>query len=158
MYSYGHPHMAVQKQDDKHEHTFSSCVRIRDNVLRTWQERWTIGRGGEGGSGISVLPARHDDDDDLCMDMLSTWQDVTQGFFFIVVVLGKGLSNVSHMNLLKSNSKYVTWVRHVSLHIASTTSQYLSIYLSFALSIHMFSKQSLPPISLSLFLTLKISI
>ena len=61
MYSYGPPHMAVQKQDDQHEHTFNSCVRIRDAVLRTCQGRWTIG-SGERGSGISVLPAWHDDD------------------------------------------------------------------------------------------------
>ena len=53
------PHMAVQKQDDQHEHTFSSYVRIRDVVLKTYQGRWTIGRSGERGSGISVLPARH---------------------------------------------------------------------------------------------------
>ena len=63
MYSYGPPHMAVQKQDDQHEHTFSSYVRIRDVVLKTYLGRWTIGRSGERGSGISVLPARYDDDD-----------------------------------------------------------------------------------------------
>ena len=63
MYSYGPPHMAVQKQDDQHEHTFSSYVRIRDAVLKTYLGRWTIGRSGERGSGISVLPARYDDDD-----------------------------------------------------------------------------------------------
>ena len=56
--------MAVQKQDDQREHTFSSYVRIRDVVLKTYLERWTIGRSGERGSGISVLPARYDDDDD----------------------------------------------------------------------------------------------
>ena len=56
--------MAVQKQDDQHEHTFSSYVRILDVVLKTCLGRWTIGRSGERGSGISVLPARHDDDDD----------------------------------------------------------------------------------------------
>ena len=49
--------MAVQKQDDQHEHTFSSYVRIRDVVLKTYLGRWTIGRSGERGSGISVLPA-----------------------------------------------------------------------------------------------------
>ena len=64
MYSYGPPHMAVQKQDDQFEHTFSSCVRILDVVLKTCLGWWTIGRSGERGSGISVLPARHDDDDD----------------------------------------------------------------------------------------------
>ena len=54
--------MAVQKQDDQHEHTFSSYVRIRDVVLKTYLGRWTIGRSGERGSGISVLPAQYDDD------------------------------------------------------------------------------------------------
>ena len=58
------PHMAVQKQDDQHEHTFSNYVRIQDVVLKTCLRRWTIGKSGERGSGISVLPARHDDDDD----------------------------------------------------------------------------------------------
>ena len=44
--------------------TFSSYVRIRDVALKTYQRRWTIGRSGERGSGISVPAARHDDDDD----------------------------------------------------------------------------------------------
>ena len=64
MYSNGPPHMAVQKQDDQQEHTFSNYVRIRDVVLKTYLGRWTIGRSGERGSGISVLPARYDDDDE----------------------------------------------------------------------------------------------
>ena len=64
MYSYGPLHMAEQKQDDQHEHTFSNYVRIQDVVQKTCQRRWTIGKSGERGSGISVLPARHDDDDD----------------------------------------------------------------------------------------------
>ena len=62
--SYGPPHMAVQKQDDQHEDTFSNYVRIRDVVLKTCLGRWTIRRSGERGSGISVLPPQHDDDDD----------------------------------------------------------------------------------------------
>ena len=65
MYSYGSPHMAAQKQDDQHERTFSSYVRIQVVVLKTYLGRWTIGRSGERGSGISVLPARYDDDDDI---------------------------------------------------------------------------------------------
>ena len=60
MYSYGLPNMAKQKQDDQLEHTYSSYVRIRDVSLKTSQRRWMIERG----SGISVLAARHDDDDD----------------------------------------------------------------------------------------------
>ena len=58
------PHMAGQKQDDQLEHTFSSYERIRDVALKTCQRRRTIGRSGERGSGISMLAARHDDDDD----------------------------------------------------------------------------------------------
>ena len=61
MYSYGPPDMAKQKQDDQLEHTYSSYVRIRDVALRTCQRRWTIGRSGERGSGISVLAAWHDE-------------------------------------------------------------------------------------------------
>ena len=64
MYSYGPPHMAKQKQDDQLKHTYSSYVRIQDVTLKTCQKRWMIGRSGERGSGISVLAARHDDDDE----------------------------------------------------------------------------------------------
>ena len=51
------------KADDQLEHTFSNYVRIRDVVQKTSLRRWTIGKCGEKGSGISVLPARHDDND-----------------------------------------------------------------------------------------------
>ena len=64
MYSYGPPHMAEQKQDNMLEHTYSSYVRIQDVALKTSQRRWMIGRSGERGSGISMLAARHDVDDD----------------------------------------------------------------------------------------------
>ena len=64
------PHMATQKQDDQLERTFSSYVRIRDVVLKTYLGRWTIGRSGERGSGISVLPARYDDDDDTYLSQV----------------------------------------------------------------------------------------
>ena len=73
--------MAVQKQDDQHEHTFSSYVRIRDVVLKTYLGRWTIGRSGERGSGISVLPARYDDDDDDDDDIYKINFDVFREFF-----------------------------------------------------------------------------
>ena len=64
MYSYGPPHMAKQKQDDQLELTYSSYVKTQDVTLKTCRRRWMIGRSGERGSGISVLAARHDDDDD----------------------------------------------------------------------------------------------
>ena len=59
------PTMARQKQDNQLEHTFSSYERIRDVALMTYQRQWTIGRSGERGSGLSVLAAWHDDDDDI---------------------------------------------------------------------------------------------
>ena len=56
--------MAVQKQDDQLELTYSNYVRTQDVSLKTCRRRWMIGRSGERGSGISVLVARHDDDND----------------------------------------------------------------------------------------------
>ena len=47
------------------EHSYISYVMIRDVNLKTCRKRWMIGRRGERGSGISVLAARHDDDDDM---------------------------------------------------------------------------------------------
>ena len=60
--------MAAQKQGDQLERTFSSNVRIQGVVLKTYLGRWTIGRSGERGPGISVLPTRYDDDDDDDVD------------------------------------------------------------------------------------------
>ena len=55
------PTYGREKAGGQLEHTYSSYVRIRDVALKTCQRRWTIGRSGERGSGISVLAARHDD-------------------------------------------------------------------------------------------------
>ena len=64
MYSSGPLHIDEQRQDDQLEPTYSSSVQIRDVALKTCRKHWTIGRGGEKGSMISVLAAWHDDDDD----------------------------------------------------------------------------------------------
>ena len=64
MYSYRPPHIAVQKQNDQLELTYSTYVRTQDVTLKTCRRRWMIGRSGERGSRISVLAARRDDDDD----------------------------------------------------------------------------------------------
>ena len=64
MFSYRPPQMAEQMQGDQLEPTYSSSVRIRDVALKTYQKQWTIGRSGKRGSGISLLVARKDDDDD----------------------------------------------------------------------------------------------
>ena len=56
--------MDEQKQGDQVEPTYCRSMLILDVALRTSWKQWTIGRGGEKGSGISVLITRHDDDDD----------------------------------------------------------------------------------------------
>ena len=57
--------MAEQRQDDQLEPTYSNYMPIQDVALKTCREQWTMGRGGERGSGISMLMVRHDDDDDF---------------------------------------------------------------------------------------------
>ena len=64
MYSCGPLHMTEQKQDNQLEPTYKSSVPIHDVTLKTSWKQWMIGRGGERGSGKSVLMARHDDGDD----------------------------------------------------------------------------------------------
>ena len=49
--------MDEQRQDDELELTYSSSVLIRDVFLKICRKQWTIERGGEKGSGISVLMA-----------------------------------------------------------------------------------------------------
>ena len=49
------------------ERTYSSSVMIRGVALRIWRKRWQIGRGGEKGSGISLLMAQQDDDNEINM-------------------------------------------------------------------------------------------
>ena len=109
MYSYGPTH--VQKQDDQHEHTFSNYVRIRDVVQKTCLRRWTIGKSGERGSGISVLPARHDDDDEHVefmekpnkQSLLKYWKKIQREQFSLVWFLCfKGLLIIE--GYLKPNS------------------------------------------------------
>ena len=74
------PHMAKQKQDDQLEHTYSSYVRIRDVTRKTYQRRWEIGRSGERGSGISVLAAQHDDDDEWSAKWITCIWDVIKKY------------------------------------------------------------------------------
>ena len=83
MYSYGPPHMAEQKQDDQQEYTYSGYVKIWDVVQKICQRRWSIRKSGKRGSGISVLAARHDDDNDsrwkfvkfhkMCRRIIMAW-------------------------------------------------------------------------------------
>ena len=60
--------MDEERQDGQLEPTYSSSVPIRDLALKTCWKQWTIEKGGEKESGISVLMAWHDDDDDIISD------------------------------------------------------------------------------------------
>ena len=82
------PHIGPSKSRvDQLEHTYSSYVRIRDVALKTCQKRWTIGRSGERGSGISVLAARHDDDDGSFAGFgINTWSDISCVWYFCWVI------------------------------------------------------------------------
>ena len=114
MYSCGPPHMAAQKQDHQHEHTFSNYVRIRDVVQKTCLRRWTIGKSGERGSGISVLPARHDDDDDDWWD--SYWDLTLLALCHNLVELGKCAFMIDLAAVIVfSSSKYLDSVEYWSL-------------------------------------------
>ena len=84
----GPPHMAVQKQDDQLELTYSNYVRTQDVTLKTCRRWWMIGRSGERGSGISVLAARHDDDDDDDENELLLLLLFTPWDFFISALAG----------------------------------------------------------------------
>ena len=65
-------------------HAYSSYVRIRNAALKTCLRRWTIGRSGVRGSRISMPMARHHDDDD---DVLSILSRMTSLFNLIVLFL-----------------------------------------------------------------------
>ena len=54
--------MDEQRQDNQLEPTCNSSVPIQDVALKTCRKPWTIEKGGEKGSGISVLMAQHDND------------------------------------------------------------------------------------------------
>ena len=103
MYSYGPSHMAGRKQDDQHERTFISSVRIRDVALKTCQRRWTIGKSGERGSMISVLVARQDGDDIyiyiyiyVCVCVcVSKWVGPWRNFYCFRIYLFFSFLNVS---------------------------------------------------------------
>ena len=95
----GPPHMAEQKQDDQLEHTYRSCVRIRDVAQKTCQRRWTIEKRGERGSGISVLAARHGDVE------YTLFPANPSG------VINRTLYWSTTLNLINSNIYHLSWLR-----------------------------------------------
>ena len=95
MYSYGPQQKAVQKQDDQLEHTYSSYVRIQDVALKTCQRRWMIGKSGERRSGISVLAARHEDDDVSVLLFTHSWRE-----YNCIHTFPKGITAMGYVNSL----------------------------------------------------------
>ena len=88
--------MAVQKQDGQHEHKFSNYVRIWDVVQKTCRRRWTIGKSGERGSGISVIPARHDDDDDTFPKYINPKVKVIEQLEIELAYIEAAVQNISY--------------------------------------------------------------
>ena len=101
MYSYGHQHMAKQKQDDQLEHIYSSYVSIRDVALKTCQKRWMIRRSGERWSGISVLGTPHDDDDDYFYSVICY-------YFYRIRITSK--QTFWHLNRILTLLPFLVWV------------------------------------------------
>ena len=66
--------------------TYSISVRIRDVALKTCQKRWTIGRSGERGSGISVLATWLDDDDSQKL-VIFHFPQVSWFFSYLIALL-----------------------------------------------------------------------
>ena len=71
MYSYGPPHMTEKKQDDQLEHTYiqqlygdTGCSPEDQPKTMNDGEKW------ERGSEISMLAARHHDDDDITSERM----------------------------------------------------------------------------------------
>ena len=81
-YSHGPLHMDEQRQDDQLEPTYNISMLIQNVALKTCRNQWTIEKGGEKGSGISVLMMRQDnDDDDLKKKKSLPLQQYFQRFF-----------------------------------------------------------------------------
>ena len=63
-YSCGPLHIKEQRQDDQQEPIYDSSVSIQGVALKTCRKHWTTENCGEKGSGISMLMARYDVDDE----------------------------------------------------------------------------------------------
>ena len=82
----------------------SNCISllIRYVALRTCLNLWRIGRGGERGSGISVLMAWHDDDDDDLPLVGNTHKEI---IIIIIIIISGG----------NTKSKWCSWYSHQSI-------------------------------------------
>ena len=164
MYSYGPSHMSGQKQDDQHEHTFSSYGRIRNVALKTCQRRWTIGKSGERGSGISVLAVRHDDDDEkntlclyiyiyiyacICQDSVDTdwtilsnchfyndWPDKRIGKNWHMLNTGDSVSRLSNFDICSLSMKFMNITNYIfSIYIYRESDKIISWVRNYSTSV-----------------------
>ena len=62
IYSSGSFHMDEQRQDDQLEPIYSGSVLIQDVALKICPKQYTIEKGSERGSWISVLMVQHNDE------------------------------------------------------------------------------------------------
>ena len=129
MYSYGPPHIAKQKQDNQLEHTLSSYVRIQDVALKTCQRRWTIGRSGERGSGISVLAPRHDDDDDDDIKETSAIESKVNRNKYICNSYVIHISNINYLYVYKYTYIYIYIYICIYIYTHTHTHTYIYIYI-----------------------------
>ena len=109
-------------------------MRIQDFVQKTCLRRWTIGKSGERGSGISVLPARHDDDDDdLIIDVLAIWVKFLSNniWFWLLQQCFDSLSITSwirpyYMNISEAFKSFIEWSN--AQHVSTPSTKYNSFH------------------------------
>ena len=73
------------------EPTFNSSVLIQDVALKTYRKRWTIEKGGRRGSGISMLMAWHDDEDNSPKEFLFYDIDIAISNHFMQGIMFPGI-------------------------------------------------------------------
>ena len=119
-------------QDDQLKHTYSSYVRIRDVALKTCQRRWTIGRSGERGSGISVLAAWHDDDDKkdhtFPKGSITLKAKVSAQLEFKLIYFGAIVHHLSHYAMATSQFIFVYRVSMLKSLVTNNIQWYLLLY------------------------------
>ena len=64
MFSCGPIRMNEQRQENQLKPTYNRSAPTWEVALETRQKQWMIEKGGERGSGVSILLVPHDDDDD----------------------------------------------------------------------------------------------
>ena len=88
-----------QLRSSNNKHSFSNYVRIRDVVQKICLRRWTIRKSGKRGSGISVLPAQHDDDDEGVWQYRFLWLSLNMNSYQLSL-LASTLDRIQNLYML----------------------------------------------------------